>query len=551
MRKIKRKRLFLWSSQADEQTIHTHTHTWKSNLGKSQFYGRFSPVAGFDETMRIYFFLSSSFLWILFWFQCRLRRCCRREMMRFISISVLRWIFFVAFLFLSLSYIFTIMTANTEQSTAVCVRAGRFAWKQFFTTDNSKIIGVDGDGDSNKRLRQHNTSECESPSRIEMRTRNRCWRRPTTSRHDWFCRRSRHTPIYLMTCIFVSHFFNCSVFIPFFALVFLFLSRSLSVPAHVSRAAFDGNKRKHSHCSRNTHTYTRSRTKNPEKRRKRKKKKRIKFMNERNYMKLFRKLSDNETRAHTYGITRWQRTSDMADGRWTQMEGERGGEWGNSVHICYLLTLSMLTYSRWHFAIVVDIHRFATHEFDRKTHSPWNEITVIARVVAGSTVWMRVWQPICVANIHFKCKFVHWLVAIAAIRAYVSAEKSSTPEHWAKIAVGDKETKMAIRVAFVRSNKTEEWYSVIADDDCEMDFRGIPRLDAFTIPVIMLNDIEMSLSFYGATKGISTQAPSHSLALLRFNANVCFTPNFRLIFAILFRTRVRWRQVFLRRRYQI
>lgn len=47
----------------------------------------------------------------------------------------------------------------------------------------------------------------------------------------------------------------------------------------------------------------------PTKRNEKKRKKRIKIMNERNYMKLFRKLSDNETRAHTDGMARRQRAN--------------------------------------------------------------------------------------------------------------------------------------------------------------------------------------------------------------------------------------------------
>lgn len=67
-------------------------------------------------------------------------------------------------------------------------------------------------------------------------------------------------------------------------------------------------------CNTQNREHTeRNRTENKKKKNEEKKiaKKRIQFLNEWNYMQLFRKLSDNETRAHTkYGADNEQTTAN-------------------------------------------------------------------------------------------------------------------------------------------------------------------------------------------------------------------------------------------------
>lgn len=172
----------------------------------------------------------------------------------------------------------------------------------------------------------------------------------------------------------------------------------------------------------------------------------------------------------------------------------------------------MLTNSRWRHRRHCCRHPPIRHTWVRPKNAfamEWNysNCASCCRLHGFGSYCSLVWQRICVAHIHFKCKFVHWLAAIAAIRAYVSAEKviDTGTLSTSSGRMQDNEIKITIcmrtKLVLVRSGKPEEWYSVIDDDDCKMDSRGIPRLDAFTIPVILLNDIEMSSPFHSATKG--------------------------------------------------
>lgn len=304
---------------ADES--HTRTDVKVQPGKKSILWSHFSGGGSRAKRCAFISFCHLHFCEFFFRFECRLRRCCRREMMRFISISVLALDFFCCiFILVFKLYFYDNDGEFRTKHGGVCVRARvdllennflRLTTIKSLASTATAIATNDFDNTIQVDANRHRELKCARETDAEDDRQHR----DSTDFVDVLGTHT-HTPIYLMTCIFISHFFNCSVFIPIFALDFYFcLVRSLflltsPVPHSTAINASTATVRV---IHTNTHIQARSRTKNQEKKKKAKKeKKRIKFMNERNYMKLFRKLFDNETRAHTYEITRWQRTSVAA-----------------------------------------------------------------------------------------------------------------------------------------------------------------------------------------------------------------------------------------------
>lgn len=115
------------------------------------------------------------------------------------------------------------------------VSARRFGCKQFFTTDNNKIIGVDGD--SNQRLRHHKTqSGCESHKAIwnvrgaERCAWNRCWRLVATTKTEtlWYREALRTYTFTWWPAFRISS--TARFYSSFFSAFSLFRSRMLSCP---------------------------------------------------------------------------------------------------------------------------------------------------------------------------------------------------------------------------------------------------------------------------------------------------------------------------------